>query len=351
MTARRWSTATASRRADPRLLRAQGRHLRQHPGGPGDRREDRQRADPRARIARGSARAHRRHQRRRSANRTCPSTPRTPACPSCWQPPSATSTSTSTSPPRRPANPTARACARCSAAYELRDPLRRLEEALGDPDLAAPASAAEVTLTARVREATSTSRRARRARRPSSRLLAREREAPDGELFAEGEPWRFAVAHDGEVLLGECDEQRGARRRAAASARSSPTTPRRSAWSRRGSCTTRCSAPTCSSPPGAATRSRSCARSAGSRATLEDPLAGDSLLLGALADWQREQIAERGLRARDGGDRAAAGAVLRDMELLGVRLNVARLGEITERVRAELAELEARSSSSPAPSS
>ena len=34
-------------------------------------------------------------------------------------------------------------------------------------------------------------------------------------------------------------------------------------------------------------------------------------------------------------------AVLRDMELLGVRLNVERLGEITERVRAELTELEA----------
>ena len=36
--------------------------------------------------------------------------------------------------------------------YELRDPLRRLEEALGDPDVAAPAASAEVTLTARVRE-------------------------------------------------------------------------------------------------------------------------------------------------------------------------------------------------------
>ena len=36
--------------------------------------------------------------------------------------------------------------------YELRDPLRRLEEALGDPDVAAPAPTTEVTLTARVRE-------------------------------------------------------------------------------------------------------------------------------------------------------------------------------------------------------
>src|ERR1700689_1132122 len=35
--------------------------------------------------------------------------------------------------------------------YELRDPLRRLEEALGDPDVAAPAAPAEVTLMATVR--------------------------------------------------------------------------------------------------------------------------------------------------------------------------------------------------------
>src|SRR6202035_2490922 len=38
--------------------------------------------------------------------------------------------------------------------YELRDPLRRLEEALGDPELAAPAPAADVRLGARVREGT-----------------------------------------------------------------------------------------------------------------------------------------------------------------------------------------------------
>src|SRR5471032_1898949 len=35
--------------------------------------------------------------------------------------------------------------------YELRDPLRRLEEALGDPDLAAPVPAAEVKLSGRAR--------------------------------------------------------------------------------------------------------------------------------------------------------------------------------------------------------
>ena len=40
---------------------------------------------------------------------------------------------------------------------------------------------------------------------------------------------------------------------------------------------------------------------------LEDPLAAEAVLLGALADWQREQIAERGLEGVMARHRAAAG--------------------------------------------
>ena len=64
------------------------------------------------------------------------------------------------------------------------------------------------------------------------------------------------------------------------------------------------------------------------------------MLLGALADWQREQIAERGLRAVMEEIELPLVKVLRDMELLGVRLNVERLAGITARVRAELTSLE-----------
>ena len=74
--------------------------------------------------------------------------------------------------------------------------------------------------------------------------------------------------------------------------------------------------------------------------SLADPLAGGALMLGALADWQREQIAERGLERVMEEIELPLVAVLRDMELLGVRLNVERLGAITERVGAELSELE-----------
>src|ERR1700676_2105787 len=76
--------------------------------------------------------------------------------------------------------------------YELRDPLRRLEEALGDPETAAPTPAAEVPLPGRVR----TGRPADIAKLGDGELcvVARATEAPEGVLFAEGAPWRFAVA-------------------------------------------------------------------------------------------------------------------------------------------------------------
>ena len=44
-----------------RLHRAEGRHLRQHPGRPGHRRQDGRSAAAAVRVARGGARAHRRH--------------------------------------------------------------------------------------------------------------------------------------------------------------------------------------------------------------------------------------------------------------------------------------------------
>ena len=72
----------------------------------------------------------------------------------------------------------------------------------------------------------------------------------------------------------------------------------------------------------------------------EDPLAADAVLLGALAEWQREQISERGLQEVMHDIELPLVAVLREMELTGVRLNLERLAEITGRVREELVALE-----------
>ncbi|HYB22965.1 MAG TPA: 5'-3' exonuclease H3TH domain-containing protein, partial [Solirubrobacteraceae bacterium] len=94
--------------------------------------------------------------------------------------------------------------------YELRDPLRRLEEALGAAELAAPTPAAEVSLTARVRKGSPAAIARFGAADSELCVIARAAEPPEGALFdpaltdAEAAPWRFAVAADGQVLIGDC---------------------------------------------------------------------------------------------------------------------------------------------------
>jgi DNA polymerase-1 len=222
--------------------------------------------------------------------------------------------------------------------YELRDPLRRLEEALGDPEVAAPRPPAQVALTARVRTGTVADVE-RLGEAAELCVVARAAEAPEGELFVEGAPWRFAVASDGQVLLGDCREPRelveacGQRPVVAHDAKALELVPPALAHdtllgayllepARRGY------------PFAELCEER------GLASDLDDPLAADAVLLGALADWQREQISERGLDGVLREIELPLVAVLRDMELLGVRLNLECLAEITARVHAEIAELE-----------
>jgi DNA polymerase I len=222
--------------------------------------------------------------------------------------------------------------------YELRDPLRRLEEALGDPDVAAPASTSEVTLTARMRAGTPADV-ARLAEGAELCVVVQATAAPEGELFAEGPVWRFAVAANGEVLAGECSGPEevvaacAGRPVVAHDAKALRVVPELLAHdtllgayllepARRGY------------PFAELCEER------GLASALEDPLAGEAVMLGALADWQREQIAERGLEAVMQEIELPLVRVLRELELLGVRLNLERLEEITTRVRAEIDGLE-----------
>jgi DNA polymerase I len=222
--------------------------------------------------------------------------------------------------------------------YELRDPLRRLEEALGEADLVAPVGAEEVTLSARVRSG----RPADIASLPDGEvcLVARASEAPEGALFADGAPWRFAAASSGQVLVGDCGSAAevvaacGERAVVAHDAKALGTVPPRLAHdtllgayllepARRGY------------PFAELCEER------GLVSDLEDPVAADAVLLGALSAWQRAQIEERGLAELMRDIELPLVAVLRDMELAGVALNTERLAEITERVHAEIAGLEA----------
>src|SRR3954462_11964943 len=88
--------------------------------------------------------------------------------------------------------------------FELRSPLQRLEEAFGDDDAAAPAPVAEQTIAARVREGTLADVAALGVAAEVS-VVASAPAPPEGELFAEGAMWRFAVATGDRVLVGECE--------------------------------------------------------------------------------------------------------------------------------------------------
>ncbi|MFI5009335.1 MAG: DNA polymerase I [Solirubrobacterales bacterium] len=221
--------------------------------------------------------------------------------------------------------------------YELRDPLRRLEEALGDPELAAPAPAAEVKLTATVRHGTPAD--LARLQGEELHLAVTPTEVPEGALFADGPSWRFAVADDGKILAGDCEGPEevvracGERPVVAHDAKALKLVPPSLVHdtllgayllepARRGY------------PLAELCEER------GLSTDLEDPVAAQALLVGALAKWQREQIAERELEAVMRDIELPLVAVLRDMEVAGVRLNVPRLHEVAERVREEILELE-----------
>ncbi len=223
--------------------------------------------------------------------------------------------------------------------YELRDPLRRLEEALGDPDVAAPASDASLMLTARVRSGAAADIAHLGGAGTELHVAAHASEAPEGELFADGAAWRFAVAADGEVLAGDCDSPEQV---VAACADRAVVAHDAKALGlvAPGLAHDTLLGAYLLEPARRGYPFAELCEERGIATDIEDPVAAEAVLLGALADWQREQIAERGLAAVMSEIELPLVAVLREIELLGVRLDLARLAEITERVREEIGALE-----------
>ncbi len=247
--------------------------------------------------------------------------------------------------------------------WELRDPLRRLEEALGEAELAKAVSSDEITLGGRLRKgapADIASLKTASGTTPEELCVAvRAAEVADGELFAVGSAWRFAVNPDAPpagvtsgrkaaarsarttVLVGDCVGPQevvaacGDRAVVAHDAKALGVVPVGLAHdtllgayllepARRGY------------PLDELCEER------GLVASVEDPVAAEALMLSALAAWQREQIVERELDGVLRDVELPLVAVLREMETLGVRLNLECLREITARVREEIAGLEAR---------
>jgi DNA polymerase-1 len=237
--------------------------------------------------------------------------------------------------------------------FELRAPLRRLEEALDDADAAGDrasgtpssgtagpgATAPSAALPPRVRSA-----RLRDVEKLAAEVLyvaVAADEAPEGALFAERAAWRFAVlADDGEEALGgECPDPGavvracGDRAVVAHDAKSLDVVPARLEHD------TLLGAYLLEPARRGYPLEELCQELAGA-APAEDGPAGDVFCIRELAGVQMARLQELGLDRVMNEIELPLVRVLRDMELAGVRLNVEGLRAITARVRAEIAELE-----------
>jgi len=221
--------------------------------------------------------------------------------------------------------------------WELRDPLRRLEEALGSPEAAAPRPASEEELSARVRQGALRDLVGLRGKELA--LAVRAPEVPEDALFVEGEPWRFgADGGEGIVLAGSCERPEelvaacGERRVIAHDAKALGAVPDLAHDTM--------VAAYLLDPARRGYPFAELCEERGLGTSVEDPAAGDALLVSALAAAQREQLAERGLEGLLHDVELPLVRVLRHMEQAGLRLDLDRLGAITERVREEAAALE-----------
>ena len=186
--------------AGARLHRAEGRHLRQHP-----RRSRASATRPPPSCCSSTGRSRRcsptsTRSPARSARRTCARTPSWRASRRSSRPCKRDiDAGIDVTRGRRPSRPTARGCARCSRDFELRDPLRRLEEALGRGGRGAAGARARAS--SRHRRAPASLGRSRRRCR-----TARRRLPPRARTASCAGP-RLAAA---EVLLGRGREPRRA---------------------------------------------------------------------------------------------------------------------------------------------
>jgi DNA polymerase I len=223
--------------------------------------------------------------------------------------------------------------------FELREPLRRLEEALGSAEAAAPAPERDETLVARVREATV----ADVQRLPSTEVAVAVRapETPEGALFADDQQWHFGVHVDGssEVLAGvtpspeELVQALGTRPVIAHDAKALGLVPAVLAHDTE-------VAAYLLEPARRAYPFRELSEERGLATSIEQPAAADALLMSALAGWQREQIRGRGLTDLFTDVELPLVRILRDMELAGSKLDTDRLAEISTRVKQEADQLE-----------
>jgi DNA polymerase I len=223
--------------------------------------------------------------------------------------------------------------------FELRDPLRRLEEALGSADAAAPAPVAELALTARLRQGSLAD--LARLSQSEVAVAVRAPEMPEGALFAADEQWRFGVYVDAssQLVVGSCPRPEelvaalASRPVVAHDAKSLGQVPERLAHDTE-------VAAYLLEPARRAYPFRELCEERGLAADVDDETGADARLVAALAAWQREEIRGRGLTDLLEEVELPIVRLLRDMEQAGVKLDTERLKEISERVKTEADALE-----------
>jgi DNA polymerase-1 len=226
--------------------------------------------------------------------------------------------------------------------FELRAPLARLEDALAADDQAGvPAAMPAEVATVRVRAREGGVAEVR-ALGPAGSEITIALEAPvvaEGQLLAEEPLWKFGAVVGEEAIVGTVDDPAeligalGERPVVAYDAKAWGTVPANlthdvllAAYllepARRGF------------PFAEICEER------GLKIEANEPLAAAAALGQALAAWQRVQLDDRGLTGLMDEVELPLVAVLRDMEVAGVRLNKERLAAIRLRVQDEIADLE-----------
>ncbi len=224
--------------------------------------------------------------------------------------------------------------------FELREPLRRLEEALGSADAAAPAPMAEHTIGAQLRRGTL--RDVERLPQAEVTVAVRPPIVPEGALFAETEnEWRFGVYVDEtkEVVIGTVPDPAqlvtavGGRPVVAHDAKSLGLVPENLVHDTE-------VAAYLLEPAARAYPFRELCEDRGLAAQVDDETGADAVLCQALAAWQRDEIRSRGLTDLLNDVELPIVRILHEMEQVGVKLNTAQIKEISERVKAEADGLE-----------
>ncbi|HEX3804531.1 MAG TPA: DNA polymerase I [Solirubrobacteraceae bacterium] len=229
--------------------------------------------------------------------------------------------------------------------FELRDPLRRLEEALGSAEAAAPApestAAAAAAAAAVPQRAVTVAGLNQLPPDLELGLAVRPPDAPEGALFGEDQLWRFGVLVGElvEVLTGACDGPAevvaglGARPVIAHDAKSLGLVPQTLVHD------TEIGAYLLE-PARRAYPFRELTEERGFGAAVDDPAGADAILLRQLADWQREELRGRGLTDLMNEVELPLVRILRDMELAGLKVDTERLAVISAKVKLEADALE-----------